>query len=110
MGNIKGQFRQGDVLVEFFPGLKIPESAKPIPRENGATILAHGEVTGHSHRYLGESALFRDDGSSSGGYVENTKPDRLVHDEHSATPEALGVGRVVRQMQYFPQAIRRVED
>ena len=110
MEPIKGQFRQGDVLVEFSPNLKIPKTAKSVARENGATILAHGEVTGHSHRYLGQATLFRDDGASSGGYVEVKSLDRLIHDEHAPTPECLGVGRVLRQMQYFPLAIRRVED
>jgi hypothetical protein len=110
MQPIKGQFRQGDVLVEFAPGATIPTTAKAVPRENGATILAHGEVTGHSHRYLGAATLFRDDGSSSGGYIEITKPDRLVHDEHGATPETIGIGKVTRQQEYSPAAIRRVED
>lgn len=39
--------RQGDVLI-WSDGKPIAASVE-IPREEGAVILAHGEVTGHKH-------------------------------------------------------------
>lgn len=43
--------RQGDVLIVAIDEAEIPSSAKPVPRENGAAILAHGEATGHHHAF-----------------------------------------------------------
>jgi hypothetical protein len=40
-------YRQGDVLIVRVNA--IPSNVSPIARENGRVILAHGEVTGHSH-------------------------------------------------------------
>ena len=39
-------YRQGDVLIMRVP--KIHKN-KPMEREGGKVILAHGEVTGHAH-------------------------------------------------------------
>ena len=111
MKTIKGQFRQGDVLVEFVDGLTVPSTAKAVPLENGATILAHGEATGHAHKYIGGATLFRDDGASSGGYVVVDDPVSIVHDEHYPTPPHVGVAIVIRQREYVAGDIsRNVED
>jgi hypothetical protein len=39
--------RQGDVLVQSVAS--IPKKAKPVAREAGRVVLAHGEITGHAH-------------------------------------------------------------
>ena len=41
------QYRQGDVLIERVA--KVPAGLKPVAREAGRIVLAHGEVTGHAH-------------------------------------------------------------
>lgn len=40
-------YRQGDVIIERIDAL--PKNIKPVAREGGRVILAHGEVTGHAH-------------------------------------------------------------
>ncbi len=107
---IKGQYRQGDVMVEFDDKLKIPKSAKPVDPENGRVILAHGEVTGHAHAFLGGAVLFRNDGEGGATYVKVAEPKSLTHEEHSATPARKGIARVIRQREYSPEAIRNVAD
>jgi hypothetical protein len=44
-------YRQGDVLI--VPVAKLPAKSKltEVPREEGRVVLAHGEVTGHSHAF-----------------------------------------------------------
>lgn len=60
------QYRHGDVFLNRIDA--IPDGAKPVPSDNGRTILAYGEVTGHAHAFGAGSrvALFREDGSGSG--------------------------------------------
>jgi hypothetical protein len=60
------QYRQGDVFLREVA--KVPKSVNIVERENGRVILAHGEVTGHSHAIGARGAtLYMDTGSGSGG-------------------------------------------
>lgn len=102
------QIRQGDVFIEKIK--TIPKAAKKLPLEDGRVILAHGEVTGHAHAFYGGAVMFREDGAGHGGYVALAEPAPLVHDEHSAPTLPAGKYRIVQQMQYTPQEVRRVED
>ena len=49
-------YRQGDVLIIPLAPAKARDVSKleAISRENGLVILAHGEVTGHSHKILSQ--------------------------------------------------------
>ena len=108
---IVGQYRQGDVLIEFTPDLAIPADAVPVEPEGNRVVLAHGEVTGHAHAFYGKVAMFRAGEEGSGGtYVHVKEPDSVVHDEHTATPINKGVARVIRQREYSPEVIRNVAD
>lgn len=40
-------YRQGDVLI--IPIAELPPGLKPVAKEQGRVVLAHGEVTGHAH-------------------------------------------------------------
>ncbi len=100
--------RQGDVLVIRVDS--IPKNAKPVARENGRIILAHGEVTGHAHAILEPRAsLVQDDSGVT--YLEIASAmAALQHEEHSAIDLPKGFYRVIRQREYSPIAIRNVQD
>ncbi len=103
--------RQGDVLVRRIKAL--PKNIKPAAPENGRLVLAHGEATGHHHSFAlsDRVALFREDGSGGGLFLSITgAPAALEHQEHTALVLAPGNYEVVRQREYSPEAIRRVED
>src|SRR5215467_2720856 len=100
-------WRQGDVFITRVES--IPDAARASRLPHG--ILAHGELTGHSHR-LDDSrsaALFAGAGRdlfldvSPGGA-------RVVHEEHGAIVLPVGLYRVWRQREYTPQDIRVVRD
>ncbi|MBV9125355.1 MAG: hypothetical protein JO112_18525 [Planctomycetes bacterium] len=97
-------WRHGDVFIARVD--VIPKQA--FPRGDG--ILAHGEVTGHSHRLekpsaaelweLGEQLFLRVVAPSV----------RVVHEEHKPIILPRGTYRVWQQREYSPEAIRRVLD
>ncbi len=105
---IKGQYRQGDVLLEFSKW-KITQTEKLLPNKDGKIVLAEGEVTGHAHAFLGGATLFRDEGVGS-TYVKVTEPKSLLHEEHYKTPAHKGIAKVTRQKEYSPEEIRKVSD
>lgn len=98
------QFRHGDVLIEKVEAL--PEVREKLPH----TILAHGEVTGHSHRikeasetdlYQTPDALYLHVRGSSAS---------VVHEEHKTISLETGYYRVWRQREYSPTEIRIIRD
>ena len=97
-------WRHGDVLIARVEA--IPTSARQLP----TTVLAHGEVTGHSHRVeRPETAqVFR---SGDFLYLSVTaEMAALVHEEHSRIELPRGVYKVWQQREYTPRAIVRVSD
>lgn len=107
-------YRQGDVLIREVQ--RIPAKAKPIAREAGRVVLAHGEVTGHSHAIAAKGAqyLMGTEPSSGGAaprYLEVTaKSVELRHEEHARIRLPRGRYEVVIQREYHPEAIRNVAD
>jgi hypothetical protein len=100
-------WRQGDVFITRVESM--PAAARGSPLRHG--VLAHGELTGHSHR-LDDSrsaALFAGAGHelfldvSSGG-------TRIVHEEHGTIVLPMGLYRAWRQREYTPGEIRVVGD
>lgn len=107
------------------------QDARLVPTEAGAVVLAHGEVTGHTHRI--ETTL---EGAAPQLFEEPdgrrvllaVEPCVLRHPEHDPIPldpehpvmarqgdvllVPLGPGtwEVVRQREYVAGAIRRVQD
>ena len=100
-------WRQGDVFITRVAS--IPDAARTSPLRHG--ILAHGELTGHSHRLddTGSATLFGGAGRDlfldvgSGGA-------RIVHEEHGAIVLPAGLYRAWRQREYTPRDIRIVRD
>lgn len=117
--------RQGDVLL-------IATTAQPSVRakvvlDNGRTILAYGEVTGHSHEVVTSRMPLprtsrRDEGDAVPPMQLFEEPDgtrllvvkapcALQHQEHDPAILSPGVTyRVIRQCEWDAEQIRRVAD
>lgn len=100
-------WRQGDVLIRRVD--TVPSDAKPLAREGGRVILAHGEVTGHAHAVAeADAEIFETrDGKH---YLRLDAPLSVRHEEHSAIALEAGTYEVVRQREYHPEEIRNVAD
>jgi hypothetical protein len=118
--------RQGDIalLYETQP----IKGSKAIPRERGRLVLAHGEVTGHTHGIDAQgAALYLDDATTAqpdvmarlltlgGGVMPDAQlrakaGTKVTHDEHGTIPTR-GRGHTVRrQIEYSPRELRSVAD
>jgi len=84
---IADQVRQGDVLIHPIGAAR---RAGPRPSENGRVVLAHGEVTGHSHDVEnGDVATqYEHDEFAGTTVLDVTAPTVVVHQEHSPVPLA----------------------
>lgn len=74
--------RQGDVLL--IKVAEIPESAKPVKRDNGRLVLAHGEATGHAHVIDSppeEAVLLTD--KENRRFLNLVRDSVLKHEEHT---------------------------
>jgi hypothetical protein len=84
MDKIKGQVRQGDVLLD--PTSTPLATAVPVPRDAGRVILAYGEVTGHAHALTDEGVALMEN-PATGERQLVAKADSMVrHEEHAALP------------------------
>jgi len=104
------QFRQGDVFIMRVDS--VPTNAKPVDRENGKIVLAHGEVTGHAHTINDTvtdpfASLFA---TEDAVYLSVDNEVAVVHQEHDAITLPAGNYQVRRQREYTPQEIRNVMD
>jgi hypothetical protein len=99
-------WRQGDIFFSKLPSLPEEAKSRPLPH----VTLAHGELTGHSHRvedpataalFAGPDCFYLE---VSGGGA------RIVHDEHGPIWLDGGCYRVWRQREYTPQRIVTVVD
>ena len=101
---MSAQFRHGDVIIEEVTGL--PDSYKKLPH----TILAHGEVTGHSHR-IRESSDADLYSTPEALFLHVRGPEvSVVHEEHDTITLTSGYYRVWRQREYSPEEIRVIRD
>jgi hypothetical protein len=97
-------YRHGDVLVMTVD--EIPAKAK----RRSHLVLAHGEMTGHSHRIAerGAAEVYELGGET---FLRVTKePATLIHDEHASISLPLGSYRFWKQREYSPEAIREIKD
>jgi hypothetical protein len=84
----------------------LPRGAR---QQTGATI-AHGEVTGHSHRIeQPNSVQLWNHGSDLFLEVKALRAT-LVHEEHKPIELPQGIYRIWKQREYTPDAYREVED
>lgn len=86
---IDKQAHQGDVYVK---ACKLPKACKAIDSENGKTVLALGEQTGHHHRFEQENVkiFHANDNSGRRFIVISKKPAILFHEEHAPIEFAPG--------------------
>lgn len=105
---IKGQYRQGDVLVT--PTNKNPVGKKH-KKENDRVILARGEATGHHHSFSGGGVELLDAPTGETILVVKKK-NKLEHQEHGAIVHEPCVKEVLsqRQYNYFTDEVQRVTD
>jgi hypothetical protein len=97
-------YRHGDVLIR-----RISSLPGGVQKLTGAT-LAHGEVTGHSHR-IQQSQSVQLWVLGSELFLEVKAPSAtLVHEEHRAIEIPQGLYRVWRQREYRPDADVEVMD
>jgi hypothetical protein len=109
-GDAMKTYRQGDVLV--IEVRDVPQDTTEVPRENGRIILAHGEVTGHSHAIASPDAVLLSFGGERGmeRYLRALRPVELRHEEHAKIDLPAGNYRVVIQREYRPEGIVNVAD
>ena len=100
--------RQGDVLLRRLSN-KPDGASKPIAREHGLIILAHGEVTGHAHKIDSPDCELVEIAGLTILDVQCAIA-ALTHEEHAAIEIPQGTYEVVRQREYSPTEIRRVAD
>ncbi len=100
------QFRQGDVLLEMIA--QPLGEVTPQARENGAFVLAHGEVTGHAHAlYEGDCQLYAD--AQGNLFLEVRGVDCVLrHEEHDPIALPVAFYRVVRQREYVPTSVDKL--
>ncbi len=102
----KKQVRQGDVYLK--PADMPSGKGKRVRAVRGRIILARGEATGHHHSVRADVAeLFDFDGHM---VLVVSEPTPLEHQEHAPIEIAPGTYFVVRQREYHPQEVRRVQD
>lgn len=97
-------YRQGDVLIRRVA--RLPVNAQ----RYAGTTLAHGELTGHSHRIQQTDAVqLWMQGSDL--FLEVKEPSAtLVHEEHRAIELPQGIYHVWKQREYRPDAYVEVMD
>lgn len=93
-------YRQGDVLIVRCDTFELSASARPLPREEGRVVLAHGELTGHAHA-ISESDVefYEQDGNT---YIRVPREAVVQHEEHQPIPLSSGTYHVIRQREYVP--------
>lgn len=118
--------RQGDVALLYTD--KKVAGKKALPREKGRLVLAHGEVTGHTHGidakgaklYLDDATIARPDMMArlltlGGGVMPDAElrapaGTEITHDEHGPVVTKERGYTVRRQIEYSPAELRSVAD
>jgi hypothetical protein len=108
--------RQGDILIIKHES-EVPKNATPQDKDNGRTILAYGEVTGHAHavKTEGDVSLYQiieqgDVEEMRERFLVVEEQAQVVHEEHGAINLEPGTYKVVRQREYQPEGYRYVAD
>lgn len=97
--------RQGDVLIE-----RVEQIPKTANRATGRIILAHGEATGHHHAIDERDPADWWKEADGTQYVHARGNSTVTHQEHAPILLPPGKYKVMRQVEYAPEAIRNVAD
>lgn len=103
------QFQQGDVFLLEVRGRFSKKGFKPVAREGGRVVLAHGELTGHAHAIADPGARLLQHNSGE-RLLELARSASLHHEEHGDIKLPKGLFRVVRQREYERGSARLVAD
>ena len=96
---IKGQYRQGDVLIT--PELEDIKACTPVPRDGGRVVLAYGEATGHAHAIMETEVDLLEAPETGRLRLVPKGPATLRHEEHGPiTIPAKAPAEVVRQTEW----------
>ena len=102
-------FQQGDVLIQQVE--KLPKGAQPKAPEAQGYILAHGEVTGHSHAIEVEEGvqLYTLDQIL---YLVAEHEVAVTHQEHGTVMLPAGTYQIgqVKEFDYLANEARNVRD
>lgn len=106
-----GVIRQGDVALVRVRA--IPKGAIEQKIEGEKLILALGEATGHHHRFefmdmTHNVKLYV--GAGGERYLDVAEPAELKHEEHAPARIPAGSWLLPQQVEYRPEALRRVQD
>jgi len=111
------QYRQGDVFIELINDAIPTRDQKPIfdtELGTGKTVLAYGEVTGHSHAIDPKAALLfpsTSDEARDRGFLEVQEGGAILrHEEHAEINLPAGNYKVIIQEEYTPEGLRNVAD
>lgn len=113
MKKIKLNGRQGDVWIEKVHRETASKMTglKPIPREGNGLILAHGEVTGHTHSIAWDCLEVALEDETGEIYFSITGSNSLlVHETHDPIKLERGHYKSWIQREYSPEEIRAVAD
>lgn len=98
--------RQGDVLLIAVD--RLPEGGVEVPRVNGRIIVKAGEQTGHHHAITAPKVKMIEVRGTR--YIAAEQPFDMVHEEHTVAHFEARIYMVPEQVEYTPEAIRRVLD
>lgn len=99
-------YRQGDVLL--VENQKAVDGKAPI-ESTAPVVLAHGEVTGHTHRIENRAVMYRDDGFAR-ALVVTDGGALLKHEEHPPIKVPAGRYDLPVQVEDMAEAVRQVAD
>ena len=97
-------YRHGDVLIQHID--RIPLGAQ----KREGSVLAHGEVTGHSHRIQQAQSVQLWSHNNQLFLEVKEEIASLIHEEHKAIELTKGFYLVWKQREYRPDAYVEVED
>ena len=103
---------QGDVILQRIA--KPPKGERIDIKEKGIAVLAHGEVTGHSHKIVSGDVLYYKVQRSVNmfeTFLEVLSDTAILeHEEHYPIELPKGIYSVRIQREYFPAEIKKVID
>lgn len=100
-------YRQGDCVIQPIDNVDLSK-AEQIKPDNGRTILAYGEVTGHCHQLPAFAANQYKVGDRE--FLEVKKPAQLKHEEHAPIDLPAGLYEKKIAREYTPKGIVKVID
>lgn len=110
--------RQGDIFLERID--KLPTDLAEVPKEQGATVLAYGETSGHRHQIAHGAKLFKrasgrflEVGAKSGAWLEVTtdRGAKLDPPRHEPVKLPPGTYRITLQREWTAaDEVRQVAD